>query len=401
MPGRGSVPPERIAQVEVLTQQLLSRPVTAIVGLRGVPAAALQTMRRELRNRDHPMVVATNSSIGHAIERASQKRPSLRPLLAQVQDQTAILAAEGNPFSLAHEFSQTRSPTPARGGEIAPADILVPAGTTSFKPGPIVGELQHAGFPAAIEKGKVVLKKDTLIVKAGGTISREVAGLLTRMDIRPLEVGLELRALVDGDTFYPSDVLAVDLDARRADLSRASVRGPRRRARARRARSRNDLPIRDPRPPRRVGGGGRRGISYARDRAARCSRKRSARRRPSVKSQVTEGSPEVHGVREMEYVYGALLLNAAKKPIDEKGLSGVLTAAGVAPETPRLKALLASLEGVNLAELLTKAETFAAPAAAPAADSKGGKAEKKEEEKKEEKGVSEEEAAEGLSALFG
>ncbi|MGB6500770.1 MAG: 50S ribosomal protein L10 [Thermoplasmata archaeon] len=221
MPGRGSVPPERIAQVEVLTQQLLSRPVTAIVGLRGVPAAALQTMRRELRNRDHPMVVATNSSIGHAIERASQKRPSLRPLLAQVQDQTAILAAEGNPFSLAHEFSQTRSPTPARGGEIAPADILVPAGTTSFKPGPIVGELQHAGFPAAIEKGKVVLKKDTLIVKAGGTISREVAGLLTRMDIRPLEVGLELRALVDGDTFYPSDVLAVDLDARRADLSRA------------------------------------------------------------------------------------------------------------------------------------------------------------------------------------
>ncbi|MFY9717236.1 MAG: 50S ribosomal protein P1 [Thermoplasmata archaeon] len=103
----------------------------------------------------------------------------------------------------------------------------------------------------------------------------------------------------------------------------------------------------------------------------------------------------------MEYVYGALLLNAAKKPIDENGITGVLSAAGVAPDGPRVKALLASLEGVNLAELLTKAETFAAPAAAPAADAKGGKAEKKEEEKKEEKGVSEEEAAEGLSALFG
>lgn len=104
----------------------------------------------------------------------------------------------------------------------------------------------------------------------------------------------------------------------------------------------------------------------------------------------------------MEYVYGALLLNAAKKPIDEKGLSGVLTAAGLQPDTARTKALLASLEGVNLEELLSKAETFAAPAAAaPAADKKDGKAEKKEEEAKEEKGVSEEEAAEGLSALFG
>ncbi len=106
----------------------------------------------------------------------------------------------------------------------------------------------------------------------------------------------------------------------------------------------------------------------------------------------------------MEYVYGALLINAAGKPIDEKGLTGVLTAAGVSPDTARVKALLASLEGVNLTEVLAKAETFAAPAPAPAAaagDKKDGKGEKKEEEKKEEKGVSEEEAAEGLSALFG
>ena len=105
----------------------------------------------------------------------------------------------------------------------------------------------------------------------------------------------------------------------------------------------------------------------------------------------------------MEYVYGALLLNAAGKPIDEGGLNGVLSAAGVAPDTARVKALLASLEGVNLTEVLAKAETFSAPAPAPAAsgDKKDGKGEKKEEEKKEEKGVSEEEAAEGLSALFG
>jgi large subunit ribosomal protein L12 len=104
----------------------------------------------------------------------------------------------------------------------------------------------------------------------------------------------------------------------------------------------------------------------------------------------------------MEYVYGALLLNAAGKPIDEKSLTGVLTAAGVTPDSARVKALMATLEGVNLAEVLAKAETFAAPvAAAPAAEKKEGKGEKKEEEKKEEKGVSEEEAAEGLSALFG
>ncbi|MGD0588057.1 MAG: 50S ribosomal protein L10 [Thermoplasmata archaeon] len=224
MPGRGSVPEEKIARVNALATVLASKPMIAVVGIRGVPASALQRMRRELRNRDHPITVAPNSAIRHAIEKAVKKRPAFRPLLDQVNDPTAILAAEGNPFSLYQEFLRTRSPTPARGGEIAPADIVVPSGTTSFKPGPIVGELQHAGFPAAIEKGKVILKRDTTIVKAGGTISREVAGLLTRLEIYPLEVGLTLRAVVDGTTFYPPDVLSVDLDERRADVARAAAR---------------------------------------------------------------------------------------------------------------------------------------------------------------------------------
>jgi len=221
MPGRGSVRPERVAHVDALVETVLARPMTALVGVRGVPASALQKMRRELRGRKHPITVATNSSIRHALAKAAERRPSLKPLLDHVQDQTALLVAEGNPFALSRELVQTRSPTPARGGEIAPADILVPAGTTSFKPGPIVGELQQAGFPAAIEKGKVVLKKDALVVRAGAPIPRAVAGLLTRLEIFPLEVGLELRALVDGDMFYAPDVLRFDPDAYLSDLSRA------------------------------------------------------------------------------------------------------------------------------------------------------------------------------------
>jgi large subunit ribosomal protein L10 len=224
MPRRGSVAPAKASRVEHLRSEVLAHPLTALVGIRGVPASALQSMRRELKERGHPIAVAPNSAIRHALERAAEERPELRPLLAEVADQTAVLTAEGNPFALFAELHRTRSPTPARGGETAPSDIVVPAGTTSFKPGPIVGELQHAGFPAAIEKGKVVLKKDTTIVRAGQTISREVAGLLTRMDVLPLEVGLELRAVVEGGTFYPRSVLAVDLAALRSQLSAAHRR---------------------------------------------------------------------------------------------------------------------------------------------------------------------------------
>ena len=101
----------------------------------------------------------------------------------------------------------------------------------------------------------------------------------------------------------------------------------------------------------------------------------------------------------MEYVYGALVLHAAGKPVNDENLKKVLTAAGVKVDETRVKALTAALEGVNIDEALKAAAMpAAAPAAAPAAEKKE---EKKKEEKKEEEKVSEEEAAAGLGALFG
>ncbi len=103
----------------------------------------------------------------------------------------------------------------------------------------------------------------------------------------------------------------------------------------------------------------------------------------------------------MEYVYGALVLHAAGKPVTEESLKKVLTAAGVKVDETRVKALTAALEGVNIDEALKSA--IAMPAAAPAATAPTSekKEEKKKEEKKEEEKVSEEEAAAGLGALFG
>jgi large subunit ribosomal protein L12 len=102
----------------------------------------------------------------------------------------------------------------------------------------------------------------------------------------------------------------------------------------------------------------------------------------------------------MEYVYSAMVLHAAKKPVTEEGITTVLKAAGVTADAARVKALTAALDGVDIDKAIATA--VAAPvAAAPAAGPAEKKEEKKEEKKKEEKGVTEEEAAAGLSALFG
>jgi large subunit ribosomal protein L12 len=100
----------------------------------------------------------------------------------------------------------------------------------------------------------------------------------------------------------------------------------------------------------------------------------------------------------MEYVYSALLLHSAKKEISEANVQAVLKAAGVDADTGRVKALVAALEGADISAAIKNASAApVAMAAAPAAAAAAPAA----EEKPEEKGVSEEEAAAGLGALFG
>jgi large subunit ribosomal protein L12 len=107
-------------------------------------------------------------------------------------------------------------------------------------------------------------------------------------------------------------------------------------------------------------------------------------------------------VKKMEYVYAAMLLHKAGKPVNEENLNVVLNAAGVSPDAARVKALVAALEGVNIEEAIKTAPAFAA-AAAPAAQAPQApaKEEKKEEKKKEDEKQKEEAALEGLGALFG
>ena len=104
----------------------------------------------------------------------------------------------------------------------------------------------------------------------------------------------------------------------------------------------------------------------------------------------------------MEYIYSAMVLYSAGKDITEDAVAGVLKAAGVNADAAKIKALIASLEGVDIKEAIASASVMAAaPAAAtaPAASAAPAAAAAKEEPKEE--AVSEEEAAAGLSALFG
>lgn len=197
------------SEVAEIKENITRHMVFAVVSIQGIPARQFQKIRAELRGVAK-LKVARNTLIDLAFREISG---NVVELFKSVKGQTALIFTNENPFKLFQLLEKSKTPAPAKGGDIAPQDIVIEKGRTNFRPGPIVGELQNVGIPAAIEKGKVIIRENKVIVKKGEKISPRIADVLQRLEINPMEVGLYLRAAYDGDTIYTSEDLAVDITA--------------------------------------------------------------------------------------------------------------------------------------------------------------------------------------------
>lgn len=214
------IPEWKVKDVEELVEMISKSRVVGVVGVREIPADNLQQMRGSLRGNVEIRMVR-NTIARRALEASA---PEIRPLADFIEDQTALLFSNDNPFKLNSLLEKGKRPMPIKAGARAPKDIVVEAGVTSFSPGPMVGKLQAAGIPAAIKSGKVVINQKITLAKEGEVVSAKTADILKTMEIFPKNVGLELRAAYEGGLIFKVKDLSIDVEAQISELFAASAK---------------------------------------------------------------------------------------------------------------------------------------------------------------------------------
>jgi large subunit ribosomal protein L10 len=116
-----------------------------------------------------------------------------------------------NPYKLLLLLENSKIKMVAKSGDVAPNDIIVPAGNTALPPGPAISELHNAGVRTKIDGGSVWVLRDTVVAKKGETVTPKVASILPKLGIKSLEVGLKLIAAYDEGLVILSDQLSLDL----------------------------------------------------------------------------------------------------------------------------------------------------------------------------------------------
>ena len=195
--------------VKRLVDEIKSHKVIGIVSLDNLPAPQLQQMRNKLR--ESAVIIGCKKRLAKvAFEQTKQQFRGIENLEEHMDGMIALIFTNENPFRLASTLRKNRTNAPAKAGQVAPKDIVVKAGATPFAPGPIIGELGSLGIKTGVENGKVSIKEDKVVLKQGEVIKRKVAELLTRLDIKPMEIGLDLKAAYDEGVIFTKDVLDVD-----------------------------------------------------------------------------------------------------------------------------------------------------------------------------------------------
>ncbi len=190
----------------------------AISNLHKVRTTQLMELRRKFR-KDMEILVIKNKLASIAFKKTGLNK--VENFVDELKGQSALVFTNIDPFKLYMLLEKNKVNLPARPGDMATEDILIPAGNTGIPPGPVLSEFKEAKIPTRIDSGSVWVSKDTIVAKEGDLILPKLASLLSRLGIKPVRAGLSISAAWhDGLIFREKDMM-LDLDEYRHSIQDA------------------------------------------------------------------------------------------------------------------------------------------------------------------------------------
>jgi len=204
-----------------VTELLKKYSVVAVADLQKVRSSQIQEIRKKLRGKAD-LIVAKNTILRKASEKMAAEKKGIDKFADSLTGSKVLIFTQMNPFELIIFLNKNKVRVPAKGGDIATSDIMIPGGNTGLQPGPVISEFNEAKVQTRIEGGSIFVAKDTVVVEKGEVIPVKTASLLSKLGMKPMEAGLSLSYAYDnGSVLGPND-LVFDLDQMKSDFSSAA-----------------------------------------------------------------------------------------------------------------------------------------------------------------------------------
>lgn len=209
---------EKIGEIKALLKKYR---ILGIANLHKVRATQLQEIRRKMEEIAY-LKVYKNTLVEKALRDLGENQ-SAEKLKEFMQGSNLYIFTNYNPFKLALLMEKSKVKASAKAGDIATEDIVVQAGNTGLPPGPIISQLNAVGIPTRIESGSVWVSRETVVAKKGTVINESLASVLSKLGIKPIELGLSLKAAYDEGRVLAESDLKLDIEEYKKNIGDAYV----------------------------------------------------------------------------------------------------------------------------------------------------------------------------------
>ena len=206
-------------QVAELQKLIEKHKTVGMLSLENSPAKLVKTVRAKLKGKVEFVFVKKNI-IKRALE--GSKREGSQQLLQNISRIPALIFSDLDAFALFKDLKASRQMVPAKPGQLAPSDITISAGPTPFAPGPAISELASLGLKTKVEGGKIHVRDDVVVVKAGQPVPPIAASILSKLGVTPIEIGVNLAYALEDKDLYAKAVLDIDTAKYAQDLKTAA-----------------------------------------------------------------------------------------------------------------------------------------------------------------------------------
>jgi len=186
-----------------MKQLLETYETVLIVGIDHVSSGQLSKIRKELRTHEATVLMGKNTLMRKVVAAFMEEHPGhpIAELSPYLVGNCGLIFVKKNLDKVRTIVKANVKAAPAKVGQVAERDVVVPPGPTGCDPGQTQW-FQALNVPTKIVKGQIEIVSELKLITKGDKVGASEAGLLQKLNILPFTYGVQfLQVFMNGSVF--------------------------------------------------------------------------------------------------------------------------------------------------------------------------------------------------------
>lgn len=202
---------ERKGEYFTRVKQLLeSYETILVVGIDHVSSGQLASIRKQLRVHEATVLMGKNTLMRKIVAAFVEEHPDhpIEELSPYLVGNCGLVFIRKNIDEVRKIIKANVKAAPAKVGQVAESDVIVPPGPTGCDPGQ-TSWFQALNVPTKIVKGQIEIVSELKLISKGDKVGASEAGLLQKLNMMPFTYGVAFLQVFMNGSIFDSAVLDI------------------------------------------------------------------------------------------------------------------------------------------------------------------------------------------------